>query len=357
MVFSRPTVDFIPNDAASYAPHWVVDFTLDNNRIVRPRDAQLDISWEFRPRYAGQTQEGVVLRKGAGTIGDEFLYWDGLNTFVSYESVVPTSGNSVRLTDWATNAEDRVIYQVATVGSGTTVPSDFSAALEVVVGDNPEAELGEVTNGIVTPQGITIGQRPIIDWKARSQTAYHFRVYDGSDVIVDTGKIYSTDRKHTLLMPAGAYDHDVTVTLEVTNDYGSTFSSSASYHVNYGWLPAPRPNVSHHNSQAEIINLGVTPGAAQRYNRVDVWRRFSGNHSPTSLNPASQYNLPYPDEKLIAIDVDYSHLIETTAGVKAFYDATLLSGFDYEYRIVGYDDTGINGPIYRETFNTSDWTG
>lgn len=345
MVFSSSPTVWVPPDNVPYAPSWVIDYIVDNNRIVRRSTEPLDISWLFKPAFDGQQQAKYLLRRGRGTTNDPFLYWRS-PSFGQVGFPISSSDSSLRLENWAQPGETSVTYQVATVANNSNELSEFSAALEVIVGDRYEADISSITTNTET----TIGQRPVIDWQAESQSAYHVRAHIGSNLIYDSGVIESTNRKHTLLLPAGNYlDTNVDITLSVINDYGLEYSDRKRYRMDYVSPPRPTASVSIYKNKAEIRNLGIS---STLFNRVDILRKFADVHDPEiGLRPSTDYNLPFPDETVVGKDVTASDLI----GAK-FYDVSMRNSFVYAYKVIGYDDFGRSGGLAsRETFNETYW--
>lgn len=345
MVFTSTYPTWVPPDNVSYAPRWVIDYIIDNNRITRRSTEPLDISWLFRPAYDGQQQHKYLLRRGTGTTNDPFLYWFP-PSFGQVAFPITGDETSLRLTNWAQPGETSVSFQIATVANNSNELSDFSSTLEVIVGDRHETRIANIT----TTSHSRLGQRPVLTWNSESQSAYHiraFRLLDG-DSLYNSGTIESTNRKHTLLLPAGTFiDYGITIVLSVIDDYGIEYSDSENYFLRYGFLSRPTPTVSIFENKAEIENLGL----GILYNRVDIVRKFSDVHDPeTGLRPASQYNLPFPDETIIGKDITADDLIDGK-----FYDVSMRNGFSYAYKVIGYDDHGMTGTNNTETFNESIW--
>lgn len=340
-------------DSAPYAPRWHIGYVLNNHNIERAPGDHIDLIWEFRPQWStaerSQQQTGYLIRRGRGTMDDPFLYYDG-SSFVTSAPVIQSNENAFRLTNWQQAGEETVVFQVAVTGEGSNDLSEYSPALVVTVGDSPNPVISQVDAEIDLSTDVIIGQRPIIYWRAPRQRSYRLRAFLGSFLLSDTGVIVSTNHKHTMRMIPGDYDDNVDVELVITDDYGRGFYDVKQFRMVYALLPRPTPTFGTATNAIRVENFRTPqdPVASNRlFDRVDVYRRFSAIHSDGGSMPASQFNLPYPDETLIAKDLTWV----------GFTDHSVRTGFEYQYRVIGYDDTGRNGLAHRETFNDSGWIG
>ena len=302
------------SSTAASAPN-TPSITAPENGAAKDVNQSLTISWTFTDDDPLDSQLSYALKR---VIGASTTYWNNGTTTWQGSEVFNTSGTSSKTfsSGWGSDSDAPHNYSVKVKDQAGLASPAYSSAVQVI----PSAQ----ANPTLTSPGASVTTPTLTaSWTVASQSAYRAILESASVVIYDSGWVSSAAT--SIVLPTNLQDgvsYTFKLTTRNTEGLDSTQISQA-FTVSLTPPPVPTSVTLTPNSEEGgiyvTIDNAVPSGGQPDFASQDIYRRNVGDTS-NGVRIASA----------IAEDA-------------TFFDFTVASGVDYEYRVLvrGVNQTTI----------------
>lgn len=314
--------------------------------IVRNRQQDLVLSWNFNPRYDGHRQTAFQIRRQSAD-GSAVRYRSADNRWMSTPQTIVSSNTNFTITPTWQGADDSRFFFVRVRDEGNRW-STWAAPLEVDTRLIPPASLLNITSPSVNQQ---VGQLPVMTWEASEQVSYELRVTElpyinETDILWSQEEQLGDTNRATLYVPN---THTTTVSLEVrVRDAKNRLTPWIMRTVTPIFTPRAVPPVRVLPTTAAGILVGLENASdAVGVTKCIISRRINPSSSNVTKARNSGASEKEIDEEVRVFELDHAPVSTQTSAVE---DHTVRFDIDYQYKFLLEWDSD-------ETRVETDWEG